>query len=197
MDFTREIKGHILEYLDASHTYLVDGVIVPSITQVLGWKFNTKYDHVSGDVLKRASDKGTAVHQAIEDYCRKGIDDGSTEVRNFRFLEDQYKFDVIENEIPVILFMDGEPVSAGRLDIVMQMDGQVGGADIKATATLDKVYLSYQLNLYRIAYAQCYGITWSFLKGIHLKDSKRKLVDIPVNEKLALQVMEEYINGHQ
>lgn len=197
MDFTKEIKGHTLEYLDASHTYLVDGVIVPSITQVLGWKFNTKYDHVSRDVLKRASDKGTAVHQAIEDYCRYGIDDGSTEVRNFRFLEDHYKFDVIENETPVILFKDGDPVSAGRFDIVMQMDGQVGGADIKATATLDKVYLSYQLNLYRKAYEQCYGITWSFLKGIHLKDSKRKLVDIPVNEKLALQVMEDYINGHQ
>ena len=81
--------------------------------------------------------------------------------------------------------------------MVMQMDGKTGGADIKATATLDKVYLSYQLNLYRIAYSQCYGITWSFLKGIHLKDSKRKLVDIPVNEKLALQVMEDYINGHQ
>jgi len=197
MDFTKEIKGHTLEYLDDSHTYLVDGVIVPSITQVLGCKFNKKYDHVSKDVLKRASDKGTAVHQAIEDYCRYGIDDGSVEVRNFKFLKNHYKFDVIENEVPVILTMYGEPVSAGRLDMVMQMDGKTGGADIKATATLDKVYLSYQLNLYRIAYAQCYGITWSFLKGIHLKDNKRKLVDIPVNEQLALQVMEEYINGHQ
>ena len=39
MDITKEIAGHTLEYIDDSHTYLVDGVIVPSITQILKLKF--------------------------------------------------------------------------------------------------------------------------------------------------------------
>ena len=36
-----EIKGRTLEYFDESHTYLVDGVIVPSVTQLLSRKFDS------------------------------------------------------------------------------------------------------------------------------------------------------------
>ena len=45
------ICGHILEYIDSTHTYLVDGVIVPSITQIMKLKFGNKYDGVDKDVL--------------------------------------------------------------------------------------------------------------------------------------------------
>ena len=31
-DFTKDIKGYTLEYFDDDHVYLVDGVIVPSIS---------------------------------------------------------------------------------------------------------------------------------------------------------------------
>ena len=62
------IAGGLLEYIDESHTYVYNGVILPSITQILKIKFGNKYDGVSENVLKRASDKGTAVHKAIEDY---------------------------------------------------------------------------------------------------------------------------------
>ena len=69
-----EIAGGLLEYIDESHTYLYDGIILPSITQILKIKFGNKYSGVSQDVLKRASEKGTKVHEAIENYEKKGID---------------------------------------------------------------------------------------------------------------------------
>ena len=34
-----EIAGHTLEYFDDTHEYLVDGLLVPSITQILKYKF--------------------------------------------------------------------------------------------------------------------------------------------------------------
>ena len=43
------IKGHDVEFIDDTHTYLVDGVIVPSITQILKIRFNKKY----GDIERR------------------------------------------------------------------------------------------------------------------------------------------------
>lgn len=192
-DFTTEISGHTLEYFDDCHVYLVDGVIVPSITQLLKHKFGRKYEMVNREVLKRASDEGTAVHEAIERYCMDGEVSELPEVRNFQFLQYQYKFEVIENEVPVILFKDDEPVSAGRLDMVLKMDDMIGGADIKRTSALDKEYLAYQLNLYRIAYRQSYGIEWEFLRGIHLKGNTRKFVTIPVNEEIAWQLVDEYL----
>ena len=204
MDYTRELNGHTLEYYDSDHIYLVDGVIVPSITQLLKIKFGKKYEGIQRDVLQRASDAGTQVHDAIERYCKTGEMADLPEVRNFRFLQKQYGFDVIENETPVILFLNDEPVSAGRLDMVLKMrlghgesgwSDAIGGADIKRTSALDKDYLFYQLNLYRIAYRQCYGVEWEFLRGIHLRDNTRKFVQIPINENLAWQLVHEFMES--
>ena len=196
MDFTREIKGHTLEYMEDEHIYLIDGIIVPSITQILATRFGRKYDGVSKAVLTRASEKGTALHDAIERYCKTGEECELEELRNFKFLQRQYKFEVLENETPVILFLNDEPVSAGRLDMVLKMNEEIGGADIKRTSTLDKEYLAYQLNLYRIAYRQCYGVEWEFLRGIHLRDDVRKFVQIPVNENIAWQLVHEYMEAN-
>lgn len=190
-----EIAGHTLEYFDDTHEYLVDGVIVPSITQILKSKFGNKYVGISKEVLNRASAKGTEVHEAIERYCKNGESSELKEVRNFKFLMEKYNFKVKANEVPIILFKNNEPVAGGRLDLVLELDNKIGGADIKRTAKLDKEYLAYQLNLYRIGYKQCYGIEWEFLKGIHLKDDIRKFSNIPINEKMAWQLIEDYFEG--
>ena len=192
---TWNIKGHTIEYIDECHLYLVDGVILPSITQILKIKFGHKYDDVPKEVLSRAADKGTAVHKAIEDYCKLGLDSDLLELRNFKFLQKQYKFEVLDNEVPVVLFKDDIPVACGRLDLVLKIGNDVGLGDIKRTSVLDKEYLAYQLNLYRIAYQQCYDKEITFLKGVHLREDKRKFVDIPINEKLAQKLVEEYIGG--
>ena len=189
---TWKIKGHTLEYIDEIHQYLVDGKCVPSITQILKIKFGKKYQNVNQQVLEKASNKGTEVHEAIEKLCKTGEVEDLKEVRNFIFLQKHYKFEVLENEVPVILFEDNKPIAGGRLDLVLKIDNQVGGADIKRTSVLDKEYLAYQLNLYRIAYKQSYGIEWEFLKGIHLRDDKRKFVDLPINEKKVYELLEVF-----
>ena len=182
MDYTAEIRGRTLEYFEDEHLYLVDGIIVPSITQIVKKIVGGRYKDVPADVLKRAADKGTAVHEAIENYVKNGVDSTLPELRGFKFLQRQYNFRVLESEVPVILFDAVSPIAAGRLDLVLEMDGKIGGADIKRTATLDKEYLYYQLNLYRIAYFQSYGVDWEFLRGIHLREEKRKFVEIPIDE---------------
>lgn len=193
MDFETEINGNYLEYIDDGHIYLVNGIIVPSITQVLKYKFGHKYDHVNRDVLSEAARKGTAVHEAIEKYCKTGEESDLLELRNYKFLAKKYGFEAVDNEVPVILSIDNEPIAAGRLDMVLKMDGKIGGADIKRTATLDKESVSLQLNLYRIAYRQCYGIEWEFLRAIHLREDTRKFVTLPIDEKYTLKFLEEYM----
>jgi hypothetical protein len=177
----------------------VDGVIVKSITECLKYKFGGKYCGVDKGTLQRAADRGTDIHRAIELWCKDGTPSEHVEVRNFKFLQTQYCFEVIANEVPVIMFegdkpiFDGEnPLLAGRLDLVLKMDGKLGLADIKTTATLDKEYLGYQLNLYRIAFEQCYGRKIEFLRGIHLKEDKRKFVDIPINEQLVMDYLKDW-----
>lgn len=187
-----EIKGGVLEYIDETHTYIYEGVVLPSITQLLKVKFGNKYDFVPKATLERTAEQGSAVHKAIEDFEQQGIESPLPELRNYKFLKKAYKFECIDNEVPVVLFRDGEPIACGRLDLVLTEGEQIGLGDIKRTSTLDKNYLAYQLNLYRIAYQQCYGTEISFLRGIHLRNDVRKYVTLPINENLVTEVINEY-----
>ena len=179
-----------LEYVDDSHTYLFDGVIVPSVTQILAVMFGGKYDRVDRQTLDAAAKRGTAIHKAIEDHCTKGENDGSKEVRNFDFLLRSHKLKVVENEIPVVIQKD-DFTAAGRLDLILESDG-LCVADIKTTSAIDREYLGYQLNLYRIGYQQTYGKEIKRLYGVHLRGDTRKLYSIPINEELAWDIVAQY-----
>lgn len=189
-----EIAGGLLEYIDKSHTYIFDGEILPSITQILKIKFGKKYQNVDKSVLKRASEKGVIVHKAIEDYEINGIEDTSCkELYNYKFLKKQFKFECIANEVPIVLFVDNKPVCAGRIDLILKEKNNIGIGDIKRTSEFDKEYVTYQTNLYRIGYQQTYGVGVSFLKGLHLRDKVRKYIDLPIKEELSLQLLKKYI----
>lgn len=198
MHDTWEIKGHTVEFIEDEHIYLCDGIILPSITQILKIKFGNKYDGIPKEVLERASEKGNRVHKAIEEFEQYNFNDiGCTELRNYKFLKKHYKFECLNNEVPIILFKDNKPVACGRLDLVLQEQGEVGLGDIKRTSVLDKEYLAYQLNLYRIAYQQCYDTEITFLRGVHLRDSVRKYITIPINEEVAMSLLEEFLESRE
>lgn len=189
-----EIAGGLLEYIDESHTYVYNGVILPSITQILKTKFGNKYDGVSKSVLQKASDKGTEVHRAIENFEKRSLDDlNCEELRNYKFLKRMFKFECIDNEVPIVLFLNGKPVSAGRVDLILKEEDKYGIGDIKRTSTFDKEYVAYQTNLYRIGYQQCYGVEISFLRGVHLRQEVRKYVPLPINEEMSLQIVQDYL----
>lgn len=189
------INGHKLEYFSKEHLYLCDGIIIPSVTQIIKNKFMHKYDCVDKKVLKRASEKGTAVHKAIEQWCESGEESDLIELKNFKFLMKQYNFKILGNEMPVLLIDENtnQGICAGRLDIYLEQDNKLGLADIKRTSTLDKDYLSCQLNLYRLAFMQDYHVNIEFLKGIHLREDKRKYVNIPINEEYARKIIKDWL----
>ena len=190
---TFSIKGGTLEYFDDTHTYLYDGLMLPSVTQILGVKYKNDYASVPPAVLENASKRGTAVHKAIENFNVSGYDDGSEAVRNFRFLQKQYGFEVLDSELPIVIFKDDMPIACGRLDMTMLMDGETGIADIKTVSVLNKDKIAYQLNLYRIGLMQSYGVDAKFLKIIHLRDGVRKFIDCPVSEGMTWELIDKYL----
>lgn len=191
------IKDGYLEYLDETHTYLYNGIEIPSITTLMKIKFGNKYQGISKEVLNRAAKRGTNIHNAIENFYKHKIEDVTCkELKNMKFLQKHYKFNVIDNEVPVVIFKDNVAICAGRLDLVLEIDGELGLGDIKTTSTLDLEYLAYQLNLYSIGYEQCYGKEIHFLKGVHLKNDTRKFKDIPLNHHIAWGLINEYLGGN-
>ena len=181
-----------LEYIEKNHEYLLDGVLLPSITEILKVRFGKKYDYVDAETLKRASDKGTQLHKVIEQYCMYGIESGLVELKNFKFLQKMYQFKVVDNEIPVILYQDKKPIACGRLDLIIELDGKLGIADIKRTSVLDKEYVCCQLNAYRLAYEQTYNRHIDFISAIHLREEKRKYIELPINDTIIYEIYNEW-----
>lgn len=187
-----KLKVGDLEYYDDEHVYLFNGVMLPSVTEIIGKKFND-YASVPKDVLNRAAERGTKVHKQIENFCRSGANDGSTAIRHFKFLQSQYGFEVLDNEMPLVIFKDDIPVACGRLDMTIEMNGKVGIADIKTCSALNKEKIAYQLNMYRLGLMQTYGVQAEFLKIIHIRDDKRKFIDMPINEEETYKLIDKFL----
>lgn len=145
----------MVEYIEESHTYLVDGIIVPSVTQLLQFKFPEKYKGVPENVLNSKAEYGTKVHKLIEilnnaDNFYPVIE----AVKEFDYIIanslEQYSKIFLSNKIVPISQEDivyNDRV-AGRYDLLAEVNGDKSLCDIKTTATLDKEYLSWQLSIY-------------------------------------------------
>lgn len=195
------IRGHVLEYDDESHCYICDGLIVPSVTQILKRRFGGKYDGVPGHILREAARKGTLLHNAIEALeisIRKGEDapehsaEIADEMRSYDFLKRHYGFTVEGNEMPLLIPYKGKIVAAGRMDMLLvDKDGRIGIADIKRTAKLDESYLSYQLTLYARGMEYCHNTTPEFYRCIWLRGTERKYKEIRGCDKLVDDLLSE------
>ena len=183
-----------IKFTEDGHIYTAGDHRIMSVTTLLHLDNPSKYEHVSEATLERASEKGTEVHNAIECYVKYGLErDDLQEFRNFKFLQKMFKFEVLDSEVMVLLEHNGIEL-VGTTDLVLNYKGELALGDIKRTATLDKEYLAKQLNLYRIAYQQTYGQEIKHLVGIHLREDKRKLIELPINEDFAKDIIENHID---
>lgn len=186
------IKDHELTYDDKTHSYFCDGKKCISVTQLIKLKFPNKYKDVDENVLKAAAKKGNELHNAIEVFEKYGLEsEYLKEFRNYLFLKDKYKFKALENELPVIVPYE-DLFICGRLDLVLEENEELGIGDIKRIAVLDKEYLTYQLNLYRLGFIYSYEKEPKFLRAIYLRNDVRKYVEIPINAKFGLDLIKEY-----
>lgn len=187
-----QINNHTIEFLEEQHIYLVDGVIVPCVSNILAYKFND-YSGVNREVLQRASEKGTELHKAIEDFEQQGIKSDLREFKNYLFLKKQFKFENIANELPVLYEKGGRVLFVGTLDQIITIDGKLGINDFKRVSAPNKNKIAYQLNLYKMAYEQSYGKKIDFLSFTHLRETVRKFHELPINEKVTEDLLSEFI----
>ena len=185
------INGHSLEFDEEDHIYICDGIIVPSVSTILKVFYND-YANVSRSVLERASEKGTALHEAIELYETTGQGSDLQEFKNYLFLKKHFKFNVISCELPIIYEENGKVLFAGQLDQIIELNGKRGINDLKRVSSPNKDKISLQVNLYKLGYEQSYHKEIDFLTFTHLRDDKRKFNQLPINETRTREILKEY-----
>ena len=193
---TFKIKGHIIEFIPETHQYLVDGILTPCVSNILAYKFKD-YGSVSREVLQRASERGTELHEAIEDYERRGTESDLREFKNYLFLKKHYAFENIANEVPVIYEKDGTVLFVGTLDQIIEMNGKRGINDFKRVSAPNKQKIAYQLNFYKLAYEQTYNKKVDFVSYTHLRETVRKFNLLPINEEVTLNLLNEFLESEK
>lgn len=124
----------VYHFDEGAHVYTVDGVPVPSVTQLLK-PIGTDFSMIRPDVLERKRQLGTSVHLACEYDDEGELGDCDDEVLGYvngwRMFRSDNAVDVVHNEKQ--LFHESLRF-AGTLDRVVVMQGQQWIVDIKTAA---------------------------------------------------------------
>ena len=178
-----------LSFTDEDHIYRLNGVIIPSVSAVMEPLSMAKYKGISESTLDRAANKGTSVHNAIENYIKFGIDDVSPEHRGYfdGFLDwlDEKKPVFVSSEFQCYhkLMMYG-----GTLDLLCIIDGKLNLIDFKSTSVLSDMLCGVQLEGYSQALAS-HGIKVDKKRILHLKkDGKWSDPEYPASDPLRWRV---------
>lgn len=146
------LKQESLQLIDSGvffrefdHTYWKNGKRLAGITGMLSRQlFPDKYAAVPEYIMKKAAEKGSRIHAELQDYDMFGTAT-STEMQWYEDLKKEHGFETIDNEY---LVTDSD-FFASAIDKVIVMNGKVYLADVKTTYKLDKLYISWQLSIYK------------------------------------------------
>lgn len=194
-------KCEELTFDDAIHRYRLNGVMVPSVTQLMEPLSATEYGTVSERVLKQAAERGTSVHNSIKDFIRYGIntvnEDFAGYMDAFETWWDKAKPEAIGTEVRIYHKIMRY---AGTLDLIAMIDGKVTLVDYKTTSRVISKNCRVQLEGYSLALAS-HGIEVEQKAILHLtKDGAFKWWTFGAKDAeavrtfIALKTLYDYIN---
>lgn len=175
------------------HTYTLKGKELQGITNMLSIHlFPHKYDNIDDEVLQRAAERGSFIHEQIE------LSDGgfepseqSDELCSYKAIKARNKLTTLANEY---LVSDNQNF-ASCIDLVLQeKDGAISLADIKTTYKLDKEYIRWQLSIYAMLFElQNPHLEVSHLYGIWLRGEKSDFCEV---ERIPSDIINELFKVH-
>lgn len=127
------------------HTYTLDGKQLSGITSLLDRQlFKDKYSGIPEEILRKAAERGTLVHQCCE-MADEGFPVTSKEALNYLALKAKHNLRIEESEY---LVSDNKDY-ASCIDKVYRYDEDIFFlGDIKTTYRLNKEYVTWQLSIY-------------------------------------------------
>ena len=126
---------HDIFFEESTHTYIVDGQEVPSVTTILQPLSNRSYSSVNPSVLEYARNRGSAVHDALELIDLDADPDISPEIVPYLTAYEEWKsiYRPTWTDIEQIVYED-ELGYIGTLDRAGYLnDGRFAIVDIKTS----------------------------------------------------------------
>lgn len=178
-----------LEFFEEPHIYKLFGEEIPSVSTVMEPLSSSIYGDVDPHILNAAANRGTIVHEAIENYVNYGIEDIPDEHRGYldAFVQfwKEYKPTLIAAEYRMYhKYLN----YAGTSDLLVLIDDELWLIDNKTSYSIKKMLTRIQLEAYKKALAT-HGIRVNRKAILHLKKTgKYSFVEHPADDKKAWDV---------
>lgn len=172
-----------LTFDEGPHIYRLNGLEIPSVTTIMKPISAEVYGTVDETVLDRAASKGTAVHNAIENWIAYGIEDIAPEYRGYfdGFLawEHDMKPEILGSECRlyhrVLRY-------AGTADLPCIIRGEAVMVDMKTTSQLLEMLARVQLEAYVKGFGS-HGVSFDGKAILHLRrDGSYKFERYPLKD---------------
>lgn len=151
----------MLEFIEKSHIYILNGEIIPSVTQILEDLFPLKYENVPRETLEEKALYGTQVHKFIEitekkkpknplGYIKRYYNPTiyqEESIKDYLKIKEKYTIEITDSEKRIHY----KNKYAGTLDLKGYVNGKSAIIDIKTTYELDEVYVAWQNSMYELA----------------------------------------------
>ena len=184
-----------IEFIEDGHIYLnEDGVIIPSVSELIRFKFPEAYKGVPEKILKAKAKYGSKAHDYVERFVNKEFNldelrekkidpDYKLAVEQFEYLRKMWAFQVKNME--QIVSYKGK--YAGKYDILTIDDLLI---DLKTTTEIHEEWLSWQLGLYYLGL----GLTRDFGYVIWLpkgKSGEVRQINVKTHDE-CVQLVKDY-----
>lgn len=187
----------MIEYLDEPHLYIWDGVIMPSVTEVIRSTVGAgMYKDVPASVLRKKAEYGTTLH----DWCEYFMLWGEKKPIEGDLAESAEQFVSLVGSRPIRLISAEQIVGydhkvCGRFDLLADEAGVITLIDYKTTSRYHEDYLSWQMSIYALAIEQSMGFKPQSLACIWMpKGKKIQYREVPWKTKEEVdKLLEEYL----
>lgn len=184
-----------LDFVESTHTYTLYGQKIPSVTQLMAPLSAAVYNGINTEVLNKAADRGTEVHQAAENYANFGIEDISPEHRSY-FDGFRKWFDEVQ---PVVVSTEFKTyhkylIYGGTVDLLAYIKDKLYVIDYKTTYSVEKMLTRVQLEAYKQALIS-HGIPVQRKAILHVRpDGTAKLREYEPDDSEAWEVFGSLVN---
>lgn len=187
-----------LTFKENNHQYWLNGFLIPSVSEIMKPLSSAHYEKIDEEVLNKAAERGTAVHEAVENYLLFGVEDIESDWKGyfngFKAWIDQHNIESIATEYRVYhKFL----VYAGTADCPCYVNGKPTIIDWKTTSVISKMLTRVQLEAYAKAF-ESHGIEFEQKIIVQAtKDGKFREIVYPKNDIESWKVFGELLDIHR
>ena len=172
----------MIEFEESTHTYKIDGVVVPSVSEIMTPLTSLYYKEIDKNILDMACYRGSQVHKAIEDFETWGeytIDDKYKDyMLNYKIFKKFNEIEIINQEQRLT---NGK--FAGTYDMLAKIDNKTILIDHKTSKEIHNNLLSVQFAGYN-ELCEANGIKVDEFYCLHLTKSKYEFRKIEINKEI-------------